>query len=269
MNPQTITFQPRRRESKSPITVAVDALCYIIMHRNYAEVHLHNGKVFTSRITMEELEQTLGADFLKVHRSCLVAMRSIHSIEDKIILNNGERLVYVVRQKKALQKQLHTWQKALLNSMEDTTAPANAAEYHDYYKSFDAMPFAFTDIEMVFDDERHAIDWIFRYGNPALAQLEKLPLETLIDHSFGTLFANMDSKWLRSYERAVLYGETLEIVDYSPEIDTHLKITCFPTFKGLCACILFNVADFSAARPLTKSGEATLAYLSVILGRNN
>lgn len=269
MNPQTITFQPRRRESKSPITVAVDALCYIIMHRNYAEVHLQNGKVFTSRITMEELEQTLGADFLKVHRSCLVAMRSIHSIEDKIILNNGERLVYVVRQKKALQKQLHTWQKALLNSMEDTTAPANAAEYHDYYKSFDAMPFAFTDIEMVFDDERHAIDWIFRYGNPALAQLEKLPLETLIDHSFGTLFANMDSKWLRSYERAVLYGETLEIVDYSPEIDTHLKITCFPTFKGHCACILFNVADFSAARPLTKSGEATLTYLSVILGRNS
>lgn len=269
MNSQTITLQPRRRESKLPITVAADALCYIIMHRNYAEVHLQNGKVFTSRITMEELEQTLGADFLKVHRSCLVAMRSIHSIEDKIILNNGEQLDYVVRQKKALQKQLHTWQKELLNSMEDTTAPANAAEYHDYYKSFDAMPFAFTDIEMVFDDERHAIDWIFRYGNPALAQLEKLPLETLIDHSFGTLFANMDSKWLRSYERAVLYGETLEIVDYSPEIDTHLKITCFPTFKGHCACILFNVADFSAARPLTKSGEATLTYLSLILGRNN
>ena len=43
MNPQTITFQPRRRESKSPITVAVDALCYIIMQRNYAEVILKCG----------------------------------------------------------------------------------------------------------------------------------------------------------------------------------------------------------------------------------
>ena len=104
MNPQTITFQPRRRESKSLITVAVDALCYIIMHRNYAEVHLQNGKVFTSRITMEELEQTLGEDFLKVHRSCLVSIRSIYSIEDKIILNNGEQLDYVVRQKKGTAK---------------------------------------------------------------------------------------------------------------------------------------------------------------------
>lgn len=269
MKPTTVTFQPRRRESKTPITVMRDALCYITMHRNYAEVHLQNGQVFNSRITMEELEQALGEDFLKVHRGCLVAIRSIYSIEDKILLNNGEQLDYVVRQKKALQNRLHAWQKALLGSLEDPNAPTSADGYHDHYKSFDTMPFAFTDIEMVFDEERRAIDWIFRYGNPALARLEKLPLEQLIDHSFGALFSNMDAKWLRSYERTVLYGETMEIVDYSPEIDTHLKITCFPTFKGHCGCILFNVEDFSTARPLTKGGEATLAYLSVILGRNS
>ena len=115
--------------------------------------------------------------------------------------------------------------------MQDDTAPTNAEEYHEHYKSFDAMPFAFTDIEMVFDEERRAVDWIFRYANPALAKLEKLPLESLIDHSFGSLFANMDAKWLRSYERAVLYGELLEIFDYSPEIDTYLR-AC--KFRGLC-----------------------------------
>ena len=48
--------------------------------------------------------------------------------------------------------------------MQDDTAPANAEEYHEHYKSFDAMPFAFTDIEMVFDEERRAVDWIFRYA---------------------------------------------------------------------------------------------------------
>ena len=63
--------------------------------------------------------------------------------------------------------------------------------------SFDPMPFAFTDIEMVFDSNRRAIDWIFRYGNPALARLEKLPLEKMIGNSFGSLFSNMDSKWCR------------------------------------------------------------------------
>ena len=84
---------------------------------------------------------------------------------------------------------------------------------------------------MIFNEEHHAVDWVFRYGNPALAELEKKPLEQLLDHSFGSLFSNMDSKWLRAYERATLYGETLEIIDYSPEIDTYLKVICFPTFS--------------------------------------
>ena len=51
----------------------------------------------------------------------------------------------------------------------------------------------------------------------------------------------MHAKWLKGYERATLYGEKLELMDYSPEIDTHLKIICFPTFKGHCGCILFDV----------------------------
>ena len=80
------------------------------------------------------------------------------------------------------------------------------------------------DIEMVFNEEKKAVDWIFRYGNEALATLEKLPLDKMIGNSFSSLFSNMDAKWLHVYERATLYGETLEIMDYSPEIDTKLYV---------------------------------------------
>ena len=118
--------------------------------------------------------------------------------------------------------------------------PLTAEEYRKYYKICDSLPFAFTDIEMVFNEEKKAVDWIFRYGNEALATLEKLPLDKMIGNSFSSLFSNMDAKWLHVYERATLYGETLEIMDYSPEIDTNLKIICFPTFPGHCGCILFN-----------------------------
>lgn len=99
---------------------------------------------------------------------------------------------------------------------------------------------------MVFNEERHAVDWIFRYANQELARLEKLSLDQLLGKSFGSLFTNMDSKWLRSYERATLYGEVLELMDYSPEIDTNLKVICFPTFKGHCGCILFDLDTIKA-----------------------
>ena len=67
----------------------------------------------------------------------------------------------------------------------------------------------------------------------------------------------MDSKWLRSYERAALYGEKLEMMDYSPEIDTYLKVICFPTFRGHCGCILFDLSDI---RYVENSEEAELSW---------
>lgn len=69
---------------------------------------------------------------------------------------------------------------------------------------------------MIFNKEKHAIDWIFRYGNYAISKLEKILLNHLIGYSYISVFHNMDSKWLHSYECATLYKETLEIIYYSP-----------------------------------------------------
>ena len=99
----------------------------------------------------------------------------------------------------------------------------------------------------MFNEESQAVDWIFRYENEALARLENCPLDKLICSSFGSIFENMDTKWLRSYEQATLYGKTLELTDYSPEIDTYLKVICFPTFKGHCGCILFDLSEIGDA----------------------
>ena len=40
------------------------------------------------------------------------------------------------------------------------------------------------------------MDWIFRYGNEKLAEVERVPLSGLIGNSFGNIFSNMDDKWL-------------------------------------------------------------------------
>ena len=45
---------------------------------------------------------------------------------------------------------------------------------------------------MIFNEDRHAVDWIFRYGNEKLAEVERVPLSGLIGNSFGSIFSNMD-----------------------------------------------------------------------------
>lgn len=254
--------------NRKRVRINIGSILYVVMKRNDAEIHVSGNKIYRTRKTLLELKEELGDSFILVHRSCLVSVIAIHDISDKVYLNNGEALDYVVRKKKALREQLQEKQKKIIGSFNGENIPTTREEYFRYYRSFDNLPFAFADIEMVFNEERHAVDWIFRYGNQALATLEKLPLEQLIGSSFGSLFDNMDSKWLRNYERAALYGEKLEIMDYSPEINTYLKIICFPTFEGHCGCILFDVSDIEFTRSSSDTGTVLRHYFGELPDNN-
>lgn len=240
--------------------LGIRTILYVLMINKIAEIHVFGGKIYQTRMTLSELEEKLGDGFIKVHRGCIVSAMAIHDISDNINLNNGESLIYTIRKKNQIIEQFRSKQKNIISSFRKDGIPTTEEEYRKHYSSFENLPFAFTDIEMIFNEESHAVDWIFRYGNPALAKLEKLSLEQLIGSSFGSLFSNMDSKWLRSYERATLYGEILEIIDYSPEIDTYLKVICFPTFKGHCGCILFDISEIKFTKNSNDAEKALMLY---------
>lgn len=250
------------------IVLSVSSILYVLMLSKKAELHVSEGSVYKTRMTLDQLEKMLGDGFIKVHRGCIVSAMAIHDITDNINLINGESLEYTLRKKNQIIDQFHAKQKRMISSFIEENVPTTEEEYRKYYSSFDHLPFAFADIEMIFDEERHAVDWIFRYGNPALARLEKLPLEHLIEKSFGSLFANMDSKWLRCYELATLYGEKLEIMDYSPEIDTYLKVICFPTFRGHCGCILFDLSEIKFTKNSSDAEMALKLYFGKTLGED-
>ncbi|MGN0700533.1 MAG: LytTR family transcriptional regulator, partial [Oscillospiraceae bacterium] len=203
----------------------------------------------------------LGDDFIRLNRGCLVSAMAIHSVNQLVNLSNGESLEYTSDHKFEIIEKFRRKRRAIVGGLADNNNPTDDNGYHEHYKCFDNIPIAFTDIEMVFNDDCQAVDWIFRYGNEALARLENCPLDKLIGSSFGSIFNNMDSKWLRTYERAVLYGETLELIDYSPEIDKYLRIICFPTFKGHCGCLLFDISETRISSDTTIAEKAVLMYL--------
>lgn len=250
---------------KKPVEVSINSVIYVQMQGNIAHIHTMQGRVYSTRMTLAALEKQLGDGFILVKRGCLVSVMAIHDISDRVYLSNGEALEHAPRRKNELLAVLHEKQQSLIRSFTTETLPATPEQYHEHYRLFDTMPFAFADIEMVFDDSFNAIDWVFRYGNPALAALEKQPLESMIDHAFSEIFPDMDSKWLRTYERAALYGEMLKIIDYSPEIDTYLDIICFPTFKGHCGCILFDVAKLRSFRQSTDTEKALAVFFERLL----
>lgn len=250
--------------NREKIVLGINSILYLIVTGKKIKIHVSGDKVYETRMSLNQLENELGDDFIKIHKGCLVSAKAIHDITDSINLINGDSLQYTIRKKSKIIEELHLKQKNIINRFNNSGIPETEEDFFNYFRSFDNMPFAFTDIEMIFDDEKHAVDWIFRYGNEALSKLERVPLNELIGKSFRSIFRNMDSKWLKSYERTALYNEFIELIDFSPEINIYLKVICFPTFKGHCGCILFNIDDIK----FTKSSDEAVLALKLYLNKN-
>ena len=247
------------------IMLTKSTILYITMKKNYADVFTFSGKRYKTRMPLSDFEQILGDDFLKVSRGCLVSVMAIHDISHVIELTNGDTLSFPPRNRDELYNRWQEKRIRLFTRLCKGSIPPEEESYHDYYHCFDQMPIAFADIEMIFNEERHAVDWIFRYGNQALALLEKIPLDKLVGNTFSAIFPNMDDKWLRAYEQTTLYGTTLEIFDYSPEIDTHLHILCFPTFRGHCGCILSDATKSNYFQTSNNSPETLMRFFGGLL----
>lgn len=103
---------------------------------------------------------------------------------------------------------------------------------------WDKIPLAFCVIELVFDEKGHGVDFVFRYCNEMMADVEGIPISEMINRSFYEVFENGDKKWLVTYADVALNGNKHTLTDYSPEIDKHLTIYCYQPIPGYCACIL-------------------------------
>ena len=165
---------------RKKIELDTGSILYIIMERDKAEIHVSGNRIYETWVSLSTLEQSLGEEFVLICRGCLVSAMAIHDITQKVNLINGDSLDYPIRKKKQLINEFRLKQEKMVSSIEKDDCPATEEEYFRYYSSFDKMPYAFTDIEMIFNEQRQAVDWIFRYGNEALAKLENCPLELMI-----------------------------------------------------------------------------------------
>ena len=57
-------------------------------------------------------------------------------------------------------------------------------------------------------------------------------------------------------------------MDYGPEIDSYLKAIRFPTFKGHCGCILFNISEIKFTKNSGDAEKALMLYFGKLPDKN-
>lgn len=247
------------------IELEIRAILYVAILNNTAEFHMADGTLYKMRFPFSKLEPLLGDGFIKTHRNCLVAVRAIHDLSDKVYLNNGEELLYASRRRKELSAELRDKRQRLFDRLAGESPVPGGELCRERYRVFDDLPIAFVDVEAAVGPKENTVDWVVRYGNEALAAIGRKPSGELVGRRLSEVYPGMNRKWLRGCECAAFYGRTLEILDYSPEVDAYLNIICFQTTEGHCGCILLDFGQMEYARNVGDEENARLQFIAKFL----
>lgn len=212
-------------------------------HDRKTVICFDSGEEFPSTIPMHQMLEILpGDEFLLISRGVIVRRDAIISISNGGIYTTIDGRTFQGRTRylsahKKLRRELGLSASPARPgaSAEEMTVPLS---FYEKCSILDDMPVAYCVIELVFDENGHGIDFIFRYCNQHMEVVEGIPIEEMLNHSFYEVFKNGDRKWLVSYADVALNGAKHTLHDYSPEIDKNLAIYCYQPEPGFCACVL-------------------------------
>lgn len=213
-------------------------------------VRLDSGDEVICYMLMHELMDVLPEDeFLVVRKGTVVRKSGILSIGDDGIYTMIDGSTFQGT-KRSLKKHKVIREMLGLNARgqqmnQSSQDPVLPLTFLEKCSILDDMPLAYCVIELVFDENGHGVDFIFRYCNKQMEVIEGVPLEDMLNHSFYEVFKNGDKKWLIAYADVALNGRQHILHDYSPEIDKTLTIHCYQPEPGYCACVLTVVNDES------------------------
>lgn len=93
------------------ITIYSRSLQYIEAHGSYSKLITHDNKYLVRATLKDWEEQLLQYGFIRIHKSYLVNIAYIRSIEKNVILDNGNTLKVSRRKGKALQDTFRKYRK--------------------------------------------------------------------------------------------------------------------------------------------------------------
>lgn len=222
---------------RQQLSIPVDTIVYALVTDKLCSIHLTTGEPLTLFLTVSSLLSRLPSDsFLQISRNCIVSLRHIQNIDNcYVIMSDSSLLPYSQRKKSAL---LYSFRHYLASRPLSEISADEAPDFISEFRCFDRCPFAFCIIEVFSDDPQLPGNFIFRYANEAMAQLEKLPLNMIINFPVQTVLQDGIINELHTFARVALSGESANVYRYGALSNQFLHMMCYQPRYGYCACIL-------------------------------
>lgn len=224
--------------------IEVEHIIYLYCKDKSIIIRMDTTEEYSCSMLLHEIEAYLPMDeFAKVRRGTIVRISAILSISDDGIYTMIDGKTFQGRKRflsehKNLRTNLQRNNTYVIPKPMKKEQPRIPEAFLDKCSILDEMQLAYCIIELVFDENGHGLDFIFRYCNKQMEVLEGVTVKDMVNHSFYEVFKNGDKKWLVAYADVALNGVKRTIRDYSPEIGKTLTIYCYQPALGYCACVL-------------------------------
>ncbi|MGL1890874.1 MAG: PAS domain S-box protein [Spirochaetaceae bacterium] len=108
---------------------------------------------------------------------------------------------------------------------------------------FDIMDEMFQVIELIYDDNGKAIDYIHLQVNPAFEKLVQMKKEDLIGKRVKDIFGIIEDYWIEIYERVESTGVTENFENYGAELDKYYAIKAWKIGENKVAVLFTEITE--------------------------
>lgn len=212
-------------------------ILYIKHNDRKTDVYIKNGKIISSYIPLKLLLGALpeGA-FLNITKGVIISRYEIKSIKGNIYtLSDGTIFKGRVRgagEHKANRKNLEKHRVA--------PSRISAETIKERFSVLDSSPIATCVIETVFNSAGHGVDFIYRYCNKALADLEKMTIDDMLDRSVYDIFKKINHRWVETYIAVAIDGANRIFEDTNVRSGETLTAVCSQPINGFCMVTLIK-----------------------------
>lgn len=212
---------------------------YIIREDGKTAIHLIDDRVILTYITVKELKAALSPeDFLYPNKGIVAATSQIVNVRDGAYeMVDGRVFKYRVHNSIYHDNRLLMLGRRMeqVQAVANTLVPGQSA--FDL-SAINKLPLAFCVIELIFDEFGRGVDFILRYCNGKMAEIEGHTIEEMKDRSLTELFCNIDKKWLVIYADVAVNDTVRTIEEHHALLDKDVRVYCYQPIEGFCACVM-------------------------------
>ena len=222
--------------------IEIDNIKYIIRENGSTVIYTVDDRIIDTYLPLKDFREALPSErFLHPNKGIIANTAQVVDVSDGCyLMADGRSFKYRVHNSRK-----HDSRLLMLGRQFEHIQQAEEEEKHDHvfekFTVFDNMPTPLYVVELRMKETEFGADFIFRYGNKAMLELEGKELDQILGHEFYEVIPTANPKRLVVYMDVALNGSSRTLREYDQGKQAILTASAFQPMPGYCACMLMKM----------------------------